>query len=194
MNGYGETLRALAERLGVRYETTPPAQSRKLLPFLRERIAVLDRVLPHDAHPRNVSVRRSLVVGLLSQDSGLPDYADVQLTHTMERLAAALEYGCNCPEGENAMGRVIRTDRRGREIVTPADLARPLQSLVDETVHAGKVHLPRIVANLDHCPSLWPEVNAIRLLEGALPAALRFLVGDGNDDVKEAAGWILSDG
>lgn len=126
MNGYGETLRSLADQLGVAYETTPPARSNALYPYVQERIAGVDRALPQGVMPKDQALRHTLVIGLLCQDSGLQDHPDVHAARAVERLVAALENECNCPEGENAMRRIICTDRRGRDIVTPDQLARPL--------------------------------------------------------------------
>lgn len=193
MSGYGDTLRSLADQLGVRYETTPPAKRKQLNAFLRDQVVTLDRSLPPpDKLPRDLDLLRSVVVGLLDQSVGIPDHDNMHEVHEMEQFIAALEYECNCPDKEDMMRHVIRIDRRRDTIVTPAALAYPLVILAKEANHAIVAHIPHLMKHLSHCQSFQPEVDAVRLLKDALPAVVRLLVGDGKDGPRQAADWILA--
>lgn len=189
MNGYAGELHKLATHYDIPMVVTPASDHKRLCLSTECALSIVEECIPTDDRLRHdVTDRLLLLRGLVCQVTGLDDRINVAFAHELERLAAQLEHQYGCEGQADEIGQVVRVDHRHDRETIPAVLAFPLKVLVKETIHANNKHLPRLLDNIQHCPSLLPELNAIQELAGVLPAALHTLVGD----PRQAADWILT--
>lgn len=192
MNGYGETLRQLADSFGVPFQEIPPAKTPKLHRYLAERIRRVNDALPTDGLPRDQELLRALVFGLLAQDTGWSDRPDVHVAKGVEQRLVDLERRGRCDTQASMLQCITVTNRQWVADLTPHELAELFGQLAEEVKHAESTHLHNVEPHLNHCPSLQPEVRAVKHLKVVLPIAVQLLVGDSKDCPRHVADRILT--